>query len=51
MPVPSKANVDLKELAVKWRARLPVWYEDQAEVDLSSEAWLSEKERAERATA
>jgi hypothetical protein len=37
MPVPSKSDVDLKELAVKWRARLPVWYGDGAEVDVSRE--------------
>lgn len=37
MPVPSKSDVDLKELAVKWRGRLPVWYGDRAKVDVSRE--------------
>jgi hypothetical protein len=37
MPVPSKSDVDLKELGVKWRARLPVWYGDRREVDVSRE--------------
>jgi len=35
MPVPSKADVDLKELAVKCWGRLPVWYGVGAEVDVS----------------
>jgi hypothetical protein len=38
MPVPSKSGCRLKELAVKWPARLPVWYADRAEVDVSREA-------------
>jgi hypothetical protein len=37
MPVPSRTDVDLKELAAKWQARLPVWCGDRAEVDVSRE--------------